>query len=91
MCYPSEAPRGPGRKTRLRSKRKIQGMYLSGGRFKIENDWIVDNEDDELNDSWTGKTIFIVDRIHTPDHGTDHRRQRAEVKNRRVSWADASD
>ena len=88
MFYPEEASQGPGRKTRLRSKRKIQGMYMSSERFKIGSDWTLDNEDDEVNDLWTGKMIFIVDRIHTLDHGTDQRRQRAEVKNRRVSWAD---
>ena len=85
MFYPEEAPRGPGRKTRLKITRKIQGMYMSGLRFKKENNWTKDNIDDELS-------IFIVDTHHSPDHGTDQRRQRVESTNhRRVSWADVSD
>ena len=71
--------------------RKVQGTYLSGMRFKKENDWTMDNTDDELNENWTGRTIFIVDRSDSPDHGTDQRRQRLESTNRRgVSWASAS-
>ena len=67
-------------------------MYLSGLRFKNENNWTKDNIDDELSEEWTGKTIFIVDKQHSPDHGTDQRRQRVESTNhRRVSWADVSD
>ena len=73
MFYPEEAPRGPGRKTRLKPLRKVQGTYSSGLRFKKENDSTMDNIDDELNENWTGKTIFIVDRNHSPDHGTDQR------------------
>ena len=92
MFDPEEAPRGPGRKTRLKPMRKVQGTYVSGLRFKQESDWTRDNVDDELNENWTGKTIFIVDKQHSPDHGTDQRRQRVESFNhRRVSWADASD
>ena len=49
---------------------------MSGLRFKKESDWTMDSTDDELNENWTGKTIFIVDRNHSPDHGTDRRRQR---------------
>ena len=50
MFYPEEAPRGPGRKTRLKATRKIQGMYMSGLRFKKENDWTKDIIDDELSE-----------------------------------------
>ena len=78
MFYPEEVPRGPGRKTRLKPMRKVQGTYLNGLSFKKENDWIKDNIDDELSENWTGKTVFIVDRLHSPDHGTDQRRQRIE-------------
>ena len=92
MFYPEEAPRGPGRKTRLKAIRKVHGMYTSGLRFKRENDWTKDNIDDKLSEEWTGKTIFIVDKYQSSDHGTDQRRQRVESANcRRVSWADLSD
>ena len=56
MLYPDEAPRGPGRKTRLKPLRKVQGTYLSRLMFKRENDWTMDSTDDELNENWTGKT-----------------------------------
>ena len=58
----------------------------------MENDWAVDNPDDVIDESWTGRTIFIVDRIYSSDHGSDQRRQRSEYSNkRRVRWAIASD
>ena len=77
---------------RLKTVRKVQGTYLSGTRFKKEHDWTKDSPDDELNENWTGRTIFIVDRTHSPDHGTDQRQQGSESLNkRRVSWASASD
>ena len=41
--------------------RKVQGTYWSGVRFKKESDWTKDNPDDELNDNWTGRTVFFVD------------------------------
>ena len=92
MFYPEEAPRGPGRKTRLKQMRKVHGTYVSGLSFKKESDWTRDNIDDELNENWTGRTIFIVDKQHSSDHGTDQRRQRVESRNhRRVSCADVSD
>jgi hypothetical protein len=92
MFYPEEAPRGPGRKTRLKTVKKVQGTYANGLRFKKESDWTRDNEDDEFIESWTGRTIFIVDKRHSSDHGTDQRRQKVESPNhRRVSWADVSD
>ena len=49
--YPEEAPSGPGRKTRLKPLRKVQGAYLSGLGFKRENDWTMDNTDDKLNEN----------------------------------------
>ena len=61
MFYPEEAPRGPGRETRLKAVTKVQGTYLSGVRFEKKNDSTVDKPDDELKHNWTGRTIFIVD------------------------------
>ncbi len=88
MFYPEEAPRGPGRKTRLKPLRNVQGTYVSGLRIKEENDWTKDSIDDELSEMWTGNTIFIADQQHLPDHGTDQRRQRIQSLNqRRVSWS----
>ena len=65
---------------------------MRGLRLKRESDWIMDNTDDELNENCTGKTIFIVDRNHLLDHGTDQGRQRIEALNPiRVFWASAFD
>ena len=72
MFYQEEAPRGPGRKTRLKTE-------VSRMRFKKENDWTMDNPDDELNENWNGRNIFIVDRTHSTDHGTDQRRQKVRI------------
>ena len=69
MFYPEKAPRGPGRKTRLKPLRKVQRTFLSGLSFKREHDWTGDSTDDELNENWTGKIIFIVDRNIRPTTG----------------------
>ena len=61
--------------------RKVQGTYVSGLRFKKESGWARDNIDDELDENWTGKTIFILDKQHSPDHGTGQRMQRVESLN----------
>ena len=72
--------------------RKVQGTYISGLRFKKESDLARDNIDNEFNETWTGRTIFVVDKYHSSDHGTDQRRQSVEsINNRRVSWADLFD
>ena len=73
---------------------KVQGSHVSGLRFKREreSDCTKDNTDDDLDENWTGRTIFIVDKQHSSNHGTDQRRQRVESLNhRRVSWADVFD
>jgi hypothetical protein len=72
--------------------RKVQGTYVSGLRFRKESDWTRDSVDDDFNENWTGRTIIIVDKQHSSDHGTDQRRQRVESLNhRRVTSADVSD
>ena len=58
MFYPEEAPRGLGRRTRLKPIRKVQGTYVSGLSFKKESDWTRDNMDDEFEENWTGRTIY---------------------------------
>ena len=65
--------------------RKVQGTYVSGLSFKKESDWTRDNIDDELDENWTGKTIFIVYKQHSPDHGTDQRRQYGDKYHTRSS------
>lgn len=63
MFYLKEVPKGPGTNTRFKPMRKVQGTYLSGLRFKKENDWTKDNIDDGLSENWTGKIIESLPRI----------------------------
>ena len=79
---PMEAPRGPGRRTKLKSDRITQGIYEGGGDFQEIDKW---QDVNEINVSvsypWTGRTIFMVDKRYSKEYGTDQRRQRATVAN----------
>ena len=98
---PDEVPRGPGRKTRLRNSRVVHGMDGEGRRFTTTDDWSEHGTSGITSTPWTGKTIFLVDKIHDSHWGTDQRRQRDEVSNAQTSrasapaprprWADLSD
>ena len=84
MFNPWEAARGPGSKTRLTSVRSMQGVSMSGRTFRLEDDWTTpEGACDRRQSPWTGRTIFMVDRVHTPTYGTDQRRQRSDAANRR--------
>ena len=82
---PWRAPRGPGRKTRLKSMRRTQGTFDDGKSFNTEDEWQMEKgEQGMLNEErsvWTGNTIFIVDRKYSKEYGTDQRRQRNTVAN----------
>ena len=98
---PDEVSRGPGRKTRLRNSRVVYGVDVAGHRFTTTDDWSKNGTCGITSTPWTGKTIFLVDKIHDDRWGTDQRRQRDEVSNAQVSrasapvarprWADLSD
>ena len=86
---PMEARNGPRRKTRLMAERQSVGTYVDGTRFRQDDDWTSSGSRGlKSSRQWTGKTIFLVDKKHSSDFGTDQRRQRSEVINRNVSWAD---
>ena len=92
MFCPWKATRGPGRKTKLDPVRSIRGVYSNGEEFKIQDDWMSSDEKRRMHLPWTGQTIFIVDRKHSTEFGTDQRRQRALVSNvKKVSWKGSSD
>ena len=90
---PMDAPedggrnKGPGRKTRLMASRLSQGTCNDGTRFREDDDWTTSKGCSSMR-PWTGKTVFIVNRKHDADFGTDQRRQRVDVINRSISWAD---
>ena len=68
-------------------------MYASGGKLKLDGDWTITNgKEEKLDIVWTGRTIFIVDRVHSPLYGTDQWQQQSEATNQnQVSWASAFD
>ena len=89
---PWRAPRGPGRKTKLKPWRTTEGNYDDGNYFKESDEWQVYNARREMIDnqnkrhrsaqsSWTGRTIFIVERAYSKEYGTDQRRQRDTAAN----------
>ena len=88
---PNDAPRGPGRKTRLKEERCTKGIDLEGRNFSLNDDW-TNNVGNPIGMSdWTGRTVFLVDKKHDGKWGTDQRRQRSEVDNAatpRMRWAD---
>ena len=79
----------------------VYGVNTAGKRFTMTDDWSENGTGDVTSTPWTGKTIFLVDKIHDDRWGTDQRRQRDEVSNAQVSrasapvarprWADLSD
>ena len=80
---PWRAPRGPGRRTKLKNDRITQGTYIEGGgNFQKTDYWQNANEIETTNRRpWTGRTIFMVDKRYSKEYGTDQRRQRTTVAN----------
>ena len=80
---PWRAPRGPGRRTKLKSDRITQGIYEGdGGKFQETDKWQDVNEINmSVSHPWTGRTIFMVDKRYSKEYGTDQRRQRTTVAN----------
>ena len=68
-------------------------MNSDGNAFNIDDNWMnVEGEKTLASLLWTGRTVFLVDRLHSVDYGTDQRRQRASVSNlKKVSWASSLD
>ena len=73
---PWRAPRGPGRRTKLKQDRITQGIYEGGGEFQETDKWQDVNEINmSVSHPWTGRTIFMVDKRYSKEYGTDQRRQ----------------
>ena len=78
---PWKVPGGPGRKTRLVPERSTRGVDSQGQKFRVDDLWDTPNRSMLPMTPWTGRTIFLVDKIHSDRWGTDQRRQRIEVAN----------
>ena len=77
---PWRVPRGPGRKTRLQSIRSTHGVDSSGMRLLVEDHSVSGVKEEESQRPWMGKTIILVDGVHTDEWGTDQRRQREQAR-----------
>ena len=68
-------------------------MSSDGKDFIVEDNWMnVEGEKMPMSLPWTGQSVFVVDRLHSVDYGTDQRRQRTSVSNlKKVSWASSLD
>ena len=62
LFHPTEADRGPTDLTKLWCVRRTKGVMKDGRRFDITDDWTRrnDNKVNELRQSWTGQTTFIM-------------------------------
>ena len=78
---PWKVPGGPGRRTRLTHERSTRGIDSHGRQFRIDDSWDEPTMNSTTMQPWTGRTIFIVDKVHTDRWGTDQRRQRIEAAN----------
>ena len=61
---PSDAPRWPGRKTRLEAVRSTQGIDGVGRLVCVSGDWSSNIGAEVAELSWTGNNAFIVDKKH---------------------------
>ena len=78
-------PGGPGRKTRLTHKRSTRGVNSHGRQFRVDDSWDVPTVGSLSTRPWTGRIVFLVDKVHDDSWGTDQRRQRIEVGNLKES------
>ena len=62
LFHPTKADRGPTDLTKLWCVRRTKGVMKDGRRFDITDDWTRrnDNRLNELRQSWTGQTTFIM-------------------------------
>ena len=82
---PWKVPGGPGRKTRLTTERSTRGVDSLGRHFRVDDSWDDPTIGSVSSRPWTGRTVFLVDKVHDDRWGTDQRRQRIEVGNLRES------
>ena len=54
---------------------------MQGQQFKIDDNWNEPNISNSPMIPWTGRIIFLVDKIYTDRWGTDQRRQQVEASN----------
>ena len=78
---PWKVPGGPGRRTRLTHESSTRGIDSHGRQFRIDDSWDEPTMHSTTMQPWTGRTVFIVDKVHTDPRGTNQRRQRIEAAN----------
>ena len=81
-------PGGPGRKTRLTQERSTRGVNSQGQQFRVDDSWEKPIQSMLPTMPWTGRTIFLVDKIHTDRWGNDQRRQIIEAANLKDSQSE---
>ena len=84
---PWKLPGGPNRTIRLTQthERSTRGVESQGQQCRADDSWGTANRSMLPMTPWTGRTIFLVDKVHTGRWGTDQRRQRIEATNIRES------
>ena len=83
LFFPWHAARGPGRKTRLDHVRRTEGVQGVGEQsesFELIDNWNAPSQSVGEKKGWIGSTTFFVDKVSTPEWGTDQRRQRTEAQ-----------
>ena len=78
---PWKVPGGPGWRTRLVPERSTRGVDSQGQQFRVDDLWDTPNRSMRPMTPWTGRTICLVDNVHSDRWETDQRRQRIEVAN----------
>ena len=78
---PWKVPGGPGRRTRFTHERSTRGVDSRGRQFRIDDSWDEPTMNSTAMQPWTGRTIFMVDQVHTDRWGTHQRQQRIEAAN----------
>ena len=77
LFTPYRVPRGPGKKTRLKSTRRTIGVDEFGKEFDFIDDWTEENRAHKMMSSrWTGITLFATVAYDDKVFGGDQRRQR---------------
>ena len=76
-----EGSRGAGRRTRLVPERSTRGVNSQGQQFRVDDLWDTPNRSMLPMMPWTGRAIFLVDKVHTDRWGADQRRHRIESVN----------
>ena len=62
----------------MRCTEGVHSMGEHPEKFQLVDDWNIPSDFAGEKKHWTGSTTFYVDKVPTPEWGTDQRRQRKE-------------